>query len=389
MNFPIEKLAKTFKSSTSLQLLTLLIAADLLIAPCLPNAAQMIKPELIPSNSMRVKIADFMSVPTNPDVVIMGSSLVLAPAIHCDAAMLKMSDKEKGIFRKNQAKSYTKAKYFENLLSQSSGKENLNIYNLGIPSAMAADNYRLLEEMLDCNIRPNLIILGLAARDLVNCTRVDPEQSPLCDEVKRFHKEKNFTAADRVKNVPAVIGEHIDAVKNDLATIKSLTGDKVGEWRRHGFEAQAQSEQAVQDVVLPTADAIEQDRIKYSKFFIGATPEVLRGQLDYAERIVKLANQAKIPIVIVNMPVTATHKELLNQELSDTYQSGIEALAERNGCPLIDMDQACQFDADKDFRDSVHLNAKGGRKFYQELVANLADHHILTKSIASTEKPVH
>jgi len=388
LNFSIAKLTNTFRASTCLQLFVLLIALYAVLEPCLPNFAQMIKPELIPSNSMRVKITDFLSTPSNPDIVIMGSSLVLAPALHCDAAMLPLSVKEKAIFRKNQAKSYTKAQYLEDLLSESSGK-NLNIYNLGIPSAMAADNYILLEEMIACNKRPDLIILGLAARDFINCARVNPEQSPLCDEVRRFHKERNYTNADQIRSVPTVIGENIGAFKNNLVLIKSLANDIVCEWRQKGFKPETQSEQALQEVVLPTRDAIEQDRIKYSKFFTDATPQVLRGQLDYADRIVKLANKAKIPIVIVNMPVTSTHKALLSPELSSMYQNGIENLAIRNDCALIDLDSTSQFDGDSDFRDSVHLNAKGGRKFYNELVAQIVDRHILTKGIASTDKAIH
>ncbi len=380
-----------FKTSTFLQLLVLAIGTEAFISFGLPSVVQVMQPNLIGANAPLVKFRDYYGSKENPEVVIMGSSLVLAPAIHCDAAMLPASDPDKVRIRKAPSASYTRAKYLEGVLKEACGQD-LTIYNLGLPGSMAPDNYAYLQEMITCKKRPALIVLGLAARDFVNRKRTDPEKSSLVAALKQFDKERKLSAANIFTELPTLVSEHFQQDKSELALVKALVDGKIKDWRTNGFEpatfAVKPEDDELQEVQLPTPKVLAEFKDQYVDLFDSAKPEALRTQLSYLDKMVSLAGDVKIPIVLVNLPVTDRHKELLTDELTTIYQNGIKEVATKNGCTLIDMDIPGEFDADTDFRDPIHLNAKGGRKFYKELVARLAAQHVLKESIASTDRKV-
>ncbi len=378
------KLALTFGQSMFLQLLVLLIGADLFIAYGLPNVIQALQPNLISHKSTITKYKDYLGKPIDPDVVIMGSSLVLSPAIHCDAAMLPASDPNKLKIRNQPTASYTNAKYFEGVLKDSYGKE-LSVYNLGLPGSMMGDNCAIFQEMLECKKRPSLIVLGLAARDFVNRKRVNPEKSKLIEDLALFHKENVTTVSDRLKNLPSTVTAHFDEDKEDLVLVKTLVNGKIADWRKNGFKTpEREPEEVITEIQLPSPRSLTLVDSMYAELFTDAQPEGVSDQLKYLDKMLGLANQANIPVVVVNLPVTTRHKNQLTDELTNTYQTGIKAVAQKNNCAFIDMDQPGEYDAATDFRDPIHLNAKGGRKFYKELVSNLVDRRVLTKSIATT-----
>jgi hypothetical protein len=94
-------------------------------------------------------------------------------------------------------------------------------------------------------------------------------------------------------------------------------------------------------------------------------------QMRFLDRLIALCQSHDIDIVLVNMPITKRNMDILEPSWRDRYFHDVHRLAQLHKVPLLDQ---CQFEAysPDDFRDTVHLNGFGGRKFIDLLVDRLA-----------------
>jgi hypothetical protein len=76
-------------------------------------------------------------------------------------------------------------------------------------------------------------------------------------------------------------------------------------------------------------------------------------------------------LIVINMPLTQWNISLLKQEIFVNYLKAIENFGFEQGIPTFDLCDSRRFTI-HDFHDSVHLNAFGGKKFFDRLVAVLA-----------------
>src|SRR5262249_38780501 len=117
----------------------LLLATTLIVSTvALPALLKFIQPEALDTDELMCKIPDFVASKQKYDVVFMGSSLVLAPAVYCDSELLGKNVNSKDEKKKN-SHYYNKALYFEKLLGEAFHR-NVSVYNLGLPGCMVADD---------------------------------------------------------------------------------------------------------------------------------------------------------------------------------------------------------------------------------------------------------
>ena len=83
-----------------------------------------------------------------------------------------------------------------------------------------------------------------------------------------------------------------------------------------------------------------------------------------------------IELAIVNMPITAENKKLLNTKLYSDYLTSLVSLSRKFDCQYLDLDKDKSF-VSSDFHDSVHVNWKGGKKVQEKLVESLSSSNYL------------
>ncbi|MBX9692759.1 MAG: hypothetical protein K2Z81_10270, partial [Cyanobacteria bacterium] len=114
------------------------------------------------------KVCEFNASETQPEVLVLGSSLSLTPAIRADLG--DVSDRMTGVERKLMVHDYSKASYFGSQLKEKVGRD-ISLINLSLPAAMISDDYVILRSALLSGKRPQLVVLAVSPRDFVSNVR--------------------------------------------------------------------------------------------------------------------------------------------------------------------------------------------------------------------------
>jgi hypothetical protein len=123
------------------------------------------------------KLASFLPSREQPEIVLMGSSLVLTPAVRCDDKMEGKTPCYERWYYDRYIPEYTRASYFQKQLNENAGV-SVQIKNLGVASSIMSDQYAIFKLMLKEQKRPDLLILGLAPRDFLDNTQQRHLETP-------------------------------------------------------------------------------------------------------------------------------------------------------------------------------------------------------------------
>ena len=157
--------------------LCLILAAMGLLAVCFPghlDSADAVQPELRHYVS---KVATFLASDQKPQVVLLGSSLMLYPATLCDLEEEGRKPVDIDWYAAVFMPSYERANHFERLLKQEC-RANCQIENLAVASSMMSDHCLLLQAMVEAGKQPKLIICGIAPRDFGDNNQPDCNAHP-------------------------------------------------------------------------------------------------------------------------------------------------------------------------------------------------------------------
>lgn len=89
-------------------------------------------------------------------------------------------------------------------------------------------------------------------------------------------------------------------------------------------------------------------------------------QLRSLELLFELCKKEHIELAVVNMPIRKCNLDLLNPTLAENYKRDLIELTERKQVQFVDFCDLNRYNQ-SDYRDSVHLNAFGGKIFVGEL----------------------
>lgn len=318
---------------------------------------------------------------TSNNVVLLGSSLMVAAIAQCDATV-----KEKRL----DLSTYRGAYYLDQQLKKKLGGRYSTI-NLSAPGQMPSDAYLTIKAALDYGSKPQLVIYGVAPRDFLDGTLVSPSDT---EAFKYLSRSVDLQGAD------------LDFFRSPVGKLDWILQRTVGLYRC-ALDCRILLEKAISAAVLPVvaqeANAasytlrqdlaqqgtalniepgammaevsrpgqgpqnVQQDIVMYQQRYGNADPLSYKTQFRFLKRVAYLCYARQIPLVLVNMPVTILNKRLIKPGLYDRYTSDLATFARENGAQFIDMGSADNF-ADADFRDTVHLNGFGGKKFVDGLV---------------------
>ncbi len=371
----------TIISSVFIQLVLLLSVCIAFGAYTLPNLLKDIRAELIDVGESYKKVPTFLASSSNPEVVLMGSSLMLAPALHCDSAYIRKESSAQ--FGQEERASYAKGLYLEKLIKDRYGK-SLEVFNFALPGCMMSDAFQLMQELKANDKTPKLVILGVAPRDCMNNQQAVPEETVLSVELKRFHDQHGKREKTAALNPLDNLKEKIDVGRKDLVLIRQLINTQIACVRDGGQndltrlpskEKQPKEDKALQGntnslIATPTRQSIERSVSVYKKHYNPPSAKMANMYLDYLDKTVEFASRNKIPLVVVSMPITKLNKSLLSKEIYTLYQQRSKNAAAKFNVPYINIDSSSIYEPN-DFRDTVHLNAAGGDKFYKELLTSL------------------
>ncbi|HEY9757998.1 MAG TPA: SGNH/GDSL hydrolase family protein [Oculatellaceae cyanobacterium] len=356
-----------------------------------------------------------------PDVVLLGSSLMIAAQNDCDATVYDESF---------DVLTHYHSQFLESELSKAVGHQ-MKTASFVIGGQMASDAYTIVKVLLSKQQREQqlkqqptqqptqqpkqqakqnkssqaaqpsqlpqqTIVWGIAPRDFIDATFSSPEETETVKLMSRLADDDNLLeqrlsfwkdveqrlsrtfalyrdrdemrawqtdAVDRCLHflMPAMFTPEMRAPSWLLhqAALSLPEDNKPGQWICRPFRLKGND----------SPDNSTEYKSRYQPFKL----ELFRAQLDCFDATLREARERGAKVLVVNMPLMQSNLQLLPPGVYQRYLKAVQESAQLYDARFLDLNNGKSF-APADFCDPVHLNGNGARKFMQ-LVA-----HSLTQS---------
>ena len=329
------------------------------------------------NGSLRVlvtKLAAFLPSAENPDVVVMGSSLVLTPAVRCDDKLAGKVPCYERWYYDRYIPEYTESVYFEKKLKDDAGL-HLKIKNLGVASSIMSDQFGIFRLMLNEKKQPKLLILGLAPRDFLDNTQQHHLETPTRQFIREYEQDSLWPekwSATEIKNTATKVEHKLEKVIAKVRTTAlslacNLSGHQArAEYNVNGYEGDHPNRL--------------KDLETYRRLYNPPNYTMLAQQSSYLRKLLVAAANHNVRVLIVNMPLTKENIACLDAHAYQEYVASLKSLSSEFNAGFLDIgSQQRESYSLADFEDCCHLNARGGEKFYESLSASiLADQKIVS-----------
>jgi hypothetical protein len=342
-------------------------------------------------------IDDFLAKKKAPQMVFLGSSLMLVPLSGVDADVYK---------QKLDGAQHHYSRYFEQEFGQQTGCK-VDTFNFALPGEMPSDAYLITDFLLKGDKRPDVIVYGVGPRDfmdnlLPSPAATDPyrflqrfgDVSPLASRttpefVERMNYELgrvNYFYGERV-DISRQWNELVSKVMNEaLPATKPLSREAIVKLVPEHKPFQLEKNEAFfrpasEAELAAFTDNLEEYKKRYNKLKM---PTFL-SQMQFMSDLLKTARERGTHVVVVAMPITDLNRELIPDSAWELYRSNLQNIASSGGASFVDFSESSCFNR-KDFMDTVHLHSRGGRKFFDLLIEQLNDNETLKAALRSDGK---
>ena len=329
---------------------------------------------------------EFLTSPDKnpPDTALLGSSLMMAALHGGDAVYLG---------KPQNVAFHHKSRLLADLLSAASGKPESN-FAFALGGEMVSDACILFEHMLKERGTPQRVIYGIAPRDFMDSAlpsvasteiyRYMSHISNLADLEMKARTSPSEKIEYWLSKLSFIAGHKEDFIYIQQRWAKALT-EKVLPYkdldmvktplhvRRQAFSELPEDSGANEVLVCPPQvkqepyeDNLAEYRYRYRKI----NWKQFNDQLSYLERLLSRAKQAGVSVILVNMPLTEDNLSIMPDNFYTSYLEKVTTLAERYQARVLDLNKAQLFPRSC-FADSVHLNMRGGKHFFEVLAERL------------------
>jgi len=316
-----------------------------------------------------------------PDVVFLGSSLMLTP--------LNMADAQ-ALHTKFDGAIHHESNWFGAVVRNQTGCD-ITTFNFALPGEMPSDAFLIEKDVLKADKTPKMIIYGVGPRDFMDSllaspsatdpyhwlAKLDPSGSEWQFCGQSWYQKLNCAASNALipNRLRLQLAEDISAGIDNLvdACVPAPRGG-------YAFTPQQKHEMMpgyhAMDVVL--GECLFEPRVDVQAGRFVNNLDEYRGryahpdwgkfetQLTFLAKLLNLAKQRHIQFVLVAMPITDVNRELISDEAWRTYKNGLSVLAQSKDAIFVDFNKSSAF-TEFDFGDTVHLNALGGIKMVKQL----------------------
>ncbi len=334
------------------------------------------------------KIPVYMESRDHVNYLIMGSSLPMCAIAEYDRKLFGAPDCDDPF----QLRRYAQARYIEQQLSAQLGKP-VKTANLSIVSCMASDLFVILSKSISAGKKPDAVICCIAPRDFVDNLVQPIGRTPPFEVLQDLKSLNDVLGKDlprdevrdllisavwyyyRVKvdyrtvftqwfsnlvNHPTSLYYATRAVAPDLAEATKVDkAGAAGEANKGGDSGESE----VKPKTLAEFNKVYEPRYKppnYKRFAL---------ECEFFVKLLALCQKDKIACVVINMPMTASHHDMLDPELDKLYLAETQSACARYGAHFLDF-YAKQAPV-SEFSDGLHVNSIGSQKFQDRLVGEL------------------
>jgi len=298
-----------------------------------------------------------------PDVVLLGSSLIMSPVWTAD--FHKFGFPAVADFYRHHH-----YKMLEQALT-SKGEATKQVFSFAVPGAMISDMYLVVDKLLKGDKAPPVVVYGVAPRDFMDDLASGETKTAV------FSRLGDVGDLNRSNYVNASFDEKFELLldrgiylygkrvryqtKADLFVRKVAMKASAQKGGVDPFATTADVFPLFQDRKILWQHSVDEYRMRYQKF----NAAQYATQQRFLQDLLTTCHDRKIQVLLVNMPLTEENRKLMQPGLYKSYLDNLQAVATNNAVPLLDLSKE-QF-PDQCFYDTVHLNEAGAKLFQAQL----------------------
>lgn len=303
------------------------------------------------------KIDTYLHSKSDPDCVMLGSSVFLVPALYCEehreghtlVAREADADLAKRLIR------YDRAPELERQLQNRLHKP-VSVLNLAVAGSNVSDYLAEIKAMNESGHKPKLVVCGLGVRDFVQSFfRMDPNNNPAA---------KLLTARGQ-KNLD-------EQMLDDLR--EGVVVSLFSEPRKFLGKAQAQLTDNAPVKYVPKSDDEVKAKLMQTLTDAPKHPAFVEGQIASYKELLRYCHDQSIPLMIVEVPKRGGWAGVVDDATKNKIKSEITAECKAYSIPYCNVGDGYEY---SDFADDIHPNEKGGIKLFDKVAAAIAKRGVL------------
>ncbi len=360
---------------------------------------------------MAVLIERYKGQSKAPDVALMGSSLMRRPFHACDEIRLGSTDYS----------NYCQARTLEQRLSLD--RPQVDVFNVARDGAMVTDALLTERHLLTGDLRPKVLVYGLAPRDFVDsllvneratdtfrclfslndaltigdCFTTNPQEELelIAQETLPLYACRQGIQTKTAKIARALYGREVsacdygtsgmfDSPTRDYARCQQLFLSAHGN-AKEKLAVEASQKNAVE--IISRASNETKDW-RYSLFQYNMNYFLIdQSRFDRQEnaliKLLELAKARHIEVLVVNMPLAPVNLDLMPPGFYRKYQERVSKLCSKHHASFLDLQKDKSF-THSHFGDVAHLNASGGKILIERITPPIL--HLLQTPKGKAEK---
>lgn len=285
-------------------------------------------------HNIYTNVAKFLRSPENPEVLIIGSSLVLWPALACDGFGTPVNP------TRENCRLYFKAEYFRKLLEAKLAKRIDGLTSVSVPGTFMEDHTLIVTKALSQSKRPKLLIVA-----------VHPAQ---------FFRAKGILAYCSPLNLQlATVGD-----ENQRSFSWEILRD------RACMKVLAYKQERERLVLAAIKDVTERKKTRCKLIYQPFDSDSFEHNFLKLEEMSQAARRLGIPLLLVDMPVRDDNIAMIEKSHFAEYKRRVAAVASANDVKYFDSNRSSKYELG-DFADFTHLSKQGGLKLYADLTEEI------------------
>lgn len=363
----------------------------------------------INQNFLVSKLPEILNSGDNKDVLLLGSSIVLVPAVRCDDKFNGIKTRYDRWYYRNYIDEYKKADYLQELLSRRVANK-VTVCNAAVAASVISDDYLIARKYLATGKHPKIAVLCVAPREFLDNQRSQIDKTATYSILADFSSLPDLIAqkADFVRVFDSALGiawtlyrTRADYKDFLCAWTATTTGNPLNLHNANLATPGADPTKGKKDTgVLAETKVVYQqppndlfDVGGYGAMYLPINQAQFTNQKQYFSKLLALLRTEKIPVVVVDVPVSDRNYALLPKDTLADYYSYLADATKQNGAALILAGDNEKFETVNDFEDSAHMNGNGGEKLFTAIADGIAGNPAITaaiggrRGIASSGKP--
>ncbi len=333
------------------------------------------------------KLPKLLSSSSNPDVLLLGSSVSLFPAVRADDQLAGTKTRWDFWYERNVILPYDKALYLEHLLSGWAGHK-VSVANASVGGSVVSDQDLILKKYLASGKEAKVLIVCLAPRDFLDNSRTDIESTPtynvLNDWTSLPELVKKGASWQSMTNI--LLGQmsnyylhrqeyshfftHLAARQLDRpVTLFEATNQKNGEAEtkadqkpvRNGFFNP--SNVPVYEQPPNTLGHLDE----YKSLYLPINRQQFLTQTQKFKSLLLTAREHHIPVIVVNTPMPVENTNIIPEKFRAKYRSVLMETCKQTGAALVEPAELQPYDTAKDFEDASHISTRGSIKYWDAI----------------------